>query len=74
MKIRAWTKYVYECQIPVWIVSNEYRDDHPLMTPEIESHFPLPCDGGGVPGHWCERCHWGKYDEIDGGLGEYDGW
>lgn len=20
----------------------------------------LPCDGGGMPGHWCSRCYWGR--------------
>ena len=24
----------------------------------IQAQCGLPCDGGGVPGWWCRRCHW----------------
>ena len=31
----------------------------------IMSQNGLPCDGGGVPGSWCERCYWGTSSEED---------
>jgi|CXWL01.1.fsa_nt_gi hypothetical protein len=32
---------------------------------EFEKNGPIPCEGGGVPGQWCERCRFGKVREPE---------
>ena len=36
------------------------------MEPEGRDEFnlngPIPCEGGGVPGEWCEECRFGTVD------------
>ena len=36
------------------------------MTSEARDEFdvngPIPCEGGGVPGEWCEQCRFGEVD------------
>jgi hypothetical protein len=39
------------------------------MMAAIRDHGGLPCDGGGVPGPWCNDCAWGDSrveEEWDG--------
>lgn len=36
------------------------------MTSEARDEFdvngPIPCEGGGVPGEWCEQCRFGNVE------------
>lgn len=36
-------------------------DEMPLgARGEFEVRGPIPCEGGGVPGEWCEQCRFGN--------------
>jgi hypothetical protein len=30
---------------------------------EFEKNGPIPCEGGGVPGVWCNRCRFGEVSD-----------
>ena len=32
---------------------------------EFKINGPIPCEGGGLPGQWCEGCRFGKVHEPD---------
>ena len=32
---------------------------------EFTKNGPIPCEGGGVPGPWCEECRFGKVLEPE---------
>ena len=36
-------------------MTSEHRD-------EFDLHGPIPCEGGGVPGEWCEGCRFGNVE------------
>lgn len=41
-------------------------DDMPrAVRQEFEKNGPIPCEGGGVPGPWCEDCRFGKVHEPE---------
>jgi len=64
--VRQSMWYRYDCTIPEIALTAE---DDAAIPPEVLSFLEqgrgLPCDGGGVPGPWCERCPWGKCEEYD---------
>lgn len=38
--------------------------DMPKPMQEIFNVISLPCEGGGVPGWWCEQCVFGEIEEA----------
>lgn len=32
---------------------------------EFVVNGPIPCEGGGVPGEWCDGCRFGQLEVID---------
>ena len=32
---------------------------------EFEAHGPIPCEGGFLPGLWCEDCRFGKCSPME---------
>lgn len=32
---------------------------------EFDNNGPIPCEGGGVPGPWCDNCRFGSIGEPD---------
>ncbi len=32
---------------------------------EFETNGPIPCEGGGVPGFWCDGCRFGKIGDPE---------
>lgn len=55
-----------ECTAPLVIFTEpNYGDIPEAYRYVIDAQNGLPCDGGGVPGHWCRRCFWGAVsDEL----------
>jgi hypothetical protein len=35
-----------------------------VLKDELEANGELPCEGGGMPGWWCEECRFGKGEEL----------
>lgn len=46
-----------------------WEDTPQIVKDEIKANGPVPCEGGGVVGAWCESCRFGVWMEKDG-----DGW
>lgn len=32
---------------------------------EFDKNGPIPCEGGGIPGQWCDMCRFGTVDEPE---------
>lgn len=53
-KFRYISSIVYSCDAPD-IVFSENWDEVPQEHKDLISDCGLRCDGGGVPGHWCDE-------------------
>lgn len=73
MSIRAAVRYAetWTCSAPDALFGADWEADCDAETLAIvEAQHGLACDGGGRPGGWCMRCHWGNVqdmsdDEVD---------
>lgn len=52
-----------ECGAGTTILGGEWEDVPEADRLIITKQNGLPCDGGGVPGRWCLRCHYVKVEE-----------
>lgn len=59
------------CVAPEEVFLEDYNLIPAALQAAIESTEGLPCDGGGVPGHWCAMgCPWHKTEsDLIGELG-----
>jgi hypothetical protein len=62
--------WIYHCHAPDDVFEPEWDDIDPEHREIMEDRGGIPCEGGGVPGPWCEGnvlspCPWAKREEID---------
>ena len=60
---RAFTHWVFECHADPGFFGDE-RTLTAAHHADLAAHNGLPCDGGGVPGPWCEHCRFGHDEET----------
>ena len=64
---RRTTEYQYRCYADERMFCSEF-DDMPEDIQAIfggENGVSLPCDAGGHPGPWCDKCVFGESEETD---------
>jgi hypothetical protein len=64
---RRWSDIRIFCEAPEEIIG---QDIAPEILDRYTYSFPLPCEGGGEPGQWCDSCYWSGVEELGGGEGE----
>ncbi|GAG77358.1 unnamed protein product [marine sediment metagenome] len=62
MTRRNRTMYLYDCHAPPEAIDRDWHNMPGRIKNTILEMSGLRCDGGGVPGPWCESCKWGKTD------------
>lgn len=56
---RARASWVFMCLAhPLYFVA--WALVPPGLKDELETNGGLPCEGGGLPGPWCEACRFGE--------------
>lgn len=72
MSIRAAIRYAetWTCSAPDGLFDDDWETLDAAVLDIVERQHGLACDGGGRPGSWCSRCHWGGVrdqddDEVD---------
>ena len=73
---RLSTTWIYHCHAPDDVFVPEYDDMSPECRAIIEARNGIPCEGGGVPGPWCEDsllsfCPWAKHEELDDDIRDW---
>jgi len=69
MRRRTLTRR-YKCKAPILALAGTPWEETPKeIRDQIEAMHGMNCDGGGIPGSWCERsggCVWdGGYIDLD---------
>ena len=64
-KVRAKTEWEYSCTAPNVLFTDNWESAPQETLETMNKQNGLPCDGGGRPGPWCTRCHWGQEEDFD---------
>jgi hypothetical protein len=65
---RAWAVVLFECHARDSLFG-PWEDMTAADRNEFIENGPIPCEGGGVPGSWCENCRFGAASILDSDLG-----
>lgn len=72
MTVRLAIRYAetWTCSAPDALFCDDWESLGKDILDIVERQHGLACDGGGRPGGWCMRCHWGNVqdmtdDEVD---------
>jgi hypothetical protein len=63
-EIRAHALILFSC-IADDALFLEWEDLSEASKQEFEDNGPIPCEGRGFAGIWCERCRFGQTEELE---------
>ena len=62
---RRTSTWLYHCDAPDEVFAPTWEEIPEQFREMIDEMNGLRCDGGGVPGPWCEPCCWAQLEDME---------